>query len=78
MMIRATYKQIPTLISYFKPFTGNSVTGWIDGGQFVVMSYATVIAKIDMATHSVSYFNDKFYSRTTSKIQNILRRLFAL
>lgn len=43
---------------------------------YIVMSYVTVIARIDPNTHKVLEFDGKRYSSTTSFIQNAVRDVF--
>lgn len=73
-MSYATYRDIPYLISYREPFTGNSASArWTSSGVYEVLSYSTTIATYTPGTG----WNvpDKHYSRTTSRIQNLVRRI---
>lgn len=77
MLKRATYKDMKGLIPNCEPFYGNSASGIIDdNGIYIVNSYTTNIAKIDTKNKKVLYFDGDFYSSTTSKIQNIIRKNF--
>ena len=77
-IMRATYGQIPNFIAELTPFVGNSVTAYTNtkNGRYIVNSYNTVIAEIDIASRKPVYFDAKYYSRTTSRLQNILRDCF--
>ena len=74
--MRATYRQIPDFIAGLTPFIGNSVTAYTKDGHYVVNSYNTIIAEIDTVSRKPVYFDTKYYSRTTSRLQNILRDCF--
>lgn len=71
-MSYAAYRDIPGLLSLRREFTGNSARArWTDSGVYEVRSYSTVIA-----TYSPEdgwTIPDKHYSRTTSRLQNIVR-----
>ena len=50
-------------------FTGNSAKGIrYENGDYAVISYDTVIATYD---DGVFWVSDKFYSKTTSRLQNL-------
>jgi hypothetical protein len=59
-----------------EPFRWGSSTAYVDGGQYVIMSYATVIAKINMDTNDLEYFDDSKYSNTTSRLQGFIKEVF--
>jgi len=67
----ATYRDIPDLISKGVPFRGNSVVA-VDEyiGGYHIYSYNTLIYR-----EADNYFNDTYYSNTTSRIQNIIREV---
>ena len=71
--MRATYKEIPDLIKNKIPFEGSSVMATLDL-KFIyrIYSYDTLIY-----SSKDNYFNDKKYSSTTSKIQNIIRKVLS-
>ena len=71
-MSYATYRDMPGLISRREPFTGNSARArWTDSGVYEVISYDTTIATYTPGTGW--NIPDKHYSRTTSRLQNIVR-----
>ena len=56
-------------------FEGNSVRGmWTDNRtRYVVLSYTTIILECNRHGEPV-YFDNSYYSRTTSRLQGIIRR----
>lgn len=44
------------------------------GGEYTIYSYNTVIAIVDVASRRVITFNEKKYSMTTSRLQNLIKR----
>lgn len=75
-MKKATYKEIPTLIRNNIEFTGNSCKAVMNEGVYTVYSYDTKIFETGVGVKR--YFDNFFYSATTSKIQNIIIRVFGL
>ena len=71
-----TYEEIPELISNRKPFRGNSVSAHYDGTEYQVMSYDTIIASINWPERW--WIDTRVYSKTTSRIQNIVREIDTL
>jgi len=75
----SNYREIPALLRQRVPFDGNSMSArWlaIDGGlAYVVFSYDTEIARFQSADgtrdNGVKIFNDRKYSHTTSRHQNL-------
>ena len=60
-----------------KPFRNGSAYAIYDNDNtYIVMSYVTVIARIDPNTRKVLEFDGKRYSSTTSFIQNAVRDVF--
>lgn len=73
-MKRATYREIPGLISHQQEFTGNSASArWTDSGTYEVLSYRTTIATY--TPKDGWNVPDKHYSRTTSRLQNLVRKV---
>ena len=71
-----TYKEIPEAIACQEDFEGNSVQGLNKKDWYYVYSYRTIMA-IVLANGAGVVLNTHKYSPTTSKLQNILRRVFA-
>lgn len=68
-------REFPALIAARKPFRGNSVTAEkTQRGNYCVYSYDTLIAEWDNDGEMI-HFDEKRYSSTTSKIQNLIRKL---
>lgn len=56
--------------------SGTAYAIYDNDNTYIVMSYVTVIARIDPNTHKVLEFDGKHYSSTTSFIQNAVRDVF--
>jgi hypothetical protein len=78
MTTRATYRTMPALISARVPFTHGSAHAYIDtDGMYRVVSYSTEIATSLSPFndgHFVNHLNERKYSVTTSRLQNIIRK----
>jgi len=72
-----TYKEMPALISKRIPFRGVSVSARWDNDEYQVISFNTKIASIDDKWSGVWWINKETYSCTTSRIQNIVRKIAA-
>lgn len=70
-----SYKEIPEAIITREDFKGSSVEGVNKKDWYYIYSYDTVIG-IVLANDAGLVLNVHKYFRTTSKIQNILRRIF--
>lgn len=61
-----------------KPFQASNIFATInERNEYVVYSYQTVILTVK-EDGTVSYFDEGFYSVTTSKLQNKIRKAFHL
>ena len=61
-----------------KPFQASNVfTCLTEKSEYIVYSYQTIILRVNSAGE-VEYFDDGYYSRTTSKLQNKIRQAFKL
>ena len=67
------YKDIPKLISNREPFRGNSASAHYDGTEYQVISYNTKVASINWPERW--WISPETYSKTTSRIQNIVREI---
>ena len=56
--------------------SGTAYAIYDNDNTYIVMSYVTVIARIDPNTHKVLEFDGKYYSSTTAFIQNAVRDVF--
>lgn len=70
----ATYKQMQALLQVKEAFKGNSVTAVYQGSDYYIYSYSTVMAIVTAGGYKV--INVTKYSRTTSKIQQMLKQVF--
>lgn len=71
----ANYRDIEQAISNLEEFRGSSARGEIDGNEYVIISYETEMARVRLSDGEVLTFNDKYYSSTTSRLQNIIKRV---
>ena len=69
---------MPQLLKNRESFAGNSVSAVMADGKYIVYSYNTIILITDCVTDTVLEFNNRFYSVTTSKLQNMLIDVFNL
>ena len=65
-----------TKLANCQDFKGNSVEAFTVYGNYYVRSYNTIIFELDGDGNKS--FNNKYYSVTTSKIQNMLIDIFGL
>lgn len=71
-------KEIVSYLTNKKPFQASNIFATInERGEYVVYSYQTVILTIK-EDDTVIYFDEAFYSATTSKLQNKIRKAFHL
>lgn len=70
------YRAMQEAIENREPFEGNSASAFIDeSSNYIIMSYDTIMAVISESGEVVS-FNEKRYSTTTSRLQNMIRRAY--
>lgn len=68
------YHEMPYHLSRREPFTGNSASArWNSQGCYEVRSYDTIIATY--RTGEGWTIPEEYYSRTTSRLQNLVRRI---
>ena len=73
-----TQKEVLEMLLNKKPFQASNIFATInERGEYVVYSYQTVILTIK-EDDTVIYFDEAFYSATTSKLQNKTRKAFHL
>lgn len=84
MSKKLNYVEIERAIANREEFTGNSCRGYFEGGDYVVVSYNTAIARATRLTvagatrNGELWINPNKYSVTTSKLQNIIRRAWGV
>lgn len=74
----SNYDDIRRAIRNAHEFQGNSARGeYQQGGSvFAVYSYRTCIFRYEVASDTVLMFDARYYSCTTSRLQNILRKYY--
>lgn len=76
-MSKATYATMPALLASRTPFKHGSCHAYTEAnGNYVVFSYSTLIAGITAS--GVKTLNERKYSVTTSRLQNIIRKAWAI
>lgn len=72
----ANYREIPGLLQSLSAFDGNSMSARKNSNdEYWVYSYSTPIALID-PQKDIYQLNARRYSTTTSRQQNIVRKVF--
>ncbi len=78
-MAKLNYAQVEVAIRNRENFQGNSCFGQWLGENYIVTSYWTTIAKVVQSPGgAVEWVNPDYYSKTTSRLQNIVRRAWGL
>ena len=67
--------QLREMINNKKPYIYNSSVAVIKDNEYIVYSYETLMCVYNLSDNKVTYFNDKYYSRTTSHLQNIIKQV---
>ena len=67
--------QLREMIENKKPYIYNSSVAVIKDNEYIVYSYETLMCVYNISDNKVTYFNDKYYSRTTSHLQNIIKEV---
>ena len=70
------YNEMTELINNREPFRGNSVSAHYDGTEYQVWSYGIKIASSNWPERW--WIDTRVYSKTTSRIQNIVRDIDTL
>lgn len=61
-----------------KPFQASNIFACLtEAGEYIVYSYQTIILRLNSAGE-VEYFDNGYYSRTTSRLQNKICQAFKL
>ena len=77
-MANTAYRDIPAKLAAREPFKGNSCHATLHGSIYTVTSYVTDVLDYDTATDAVTYWRGSYYSRTTSRLQKLLRAAFTI
>ena len=67
--------QLKEMISKQNPYMYNSSVAVIKGNEYIIYSYTTLMCVYDMEQKKITYYNSKYYSRTTSYLQNIIKEV---
>ena len=71
-----TYKDIQWKLPECREIHGNSVTAMRNTKTYDIYSYSTLMARVNLETRKLEYYNDTKYSRTTSRLQHLIRLSF--
>ena len=72
-----TYRHMERKLEQLRDFTGNSASGMFTGTHYIVKSYETLMLDLNTKTGEL-FFNNCYYSVTTSKLQNMIKAAFNL
>ena len=71
-----TMKEVKFYLQNKKPFRwGSSTAVHDDNEDYILTSYATVIARVNKENELV-YFDDDYYSNTTRRFQDMIKEIF--
>jgi len=86
-MPNVNYAQVRDALYHRESFTHGSCYGIRDAGErfikdsartYRVWSYQTEVLSYDLDAHRVTYFDNRYYSVTTSRLQNMIRDQFGM
>ena len=67
--------QLREMIEKKRSYIYNSSVAVIKDNEYIVYSYETLMCVYNLADNKVTYFNNEYYSRTTSYLQNIIKEV---
>ena len=67
--------QLREMIENKKPYVYNSSLAVIKDDEYIIYSYTTLMCVYNLTDNKVTYFNNEYYSRTTSHLQNIIKEV---
>ena len=71
-----TQKQVAGYLTNKQPFQASNIFACLnEKSEYIVYLYQTIILRLNSAGE-VEYFDDGYYSRTTSKLQNRIKQVF--
>jgi rRNA maturation protein Rpf1 len=73
--MKTKYKEMPELLKNRQSISGDSVTAFKNEGVYKVFSYDTLVYSESLKG---VYFDLTFYSKTTSKIQKMIKDIFEI
>lgn len=69
-------KEVVNYLQAKKPFQASNIFACLtDKAEYIVYSYQTIILRI-ASDGSIMYFDEGYYSATTSRLQNKIRKAF--
>ena len=69
-------KEVVNYLQAKKPFQASNIFACLtDTSEYIVYSYQTIILRI-ASDGSIVYFDEGYYSTTTSRLQNKIRKAF--
>lgn len=73
-----TQKQVISFLQDKEPFQASNIFACLtEKGEYIVYSCQTIILRLNSAGE-VEYFDDGYYSKTTSRLQNKIKQAFNL
>ena len=71
-------KEVSSYLASKKPFQASNIFACLtEKSEYIVYSYQTIILRLNSAGE-VEYFDGEYYSKTTSRLQNKIRKAFHL
>lgn len=70
-------KNAENCLQNFLTFRASNLSAFMLEDNYIVLSHATIIAKFNSMGECI-YFDNTFYSNTSSKYQRIIQRAFSL
>lgn len=71
--MKITKNELREKIEKRQPYIYNSSVAVIYEDKYLIYSYTTLICVYSLADNEVKYFNNKYYSKTTSFLQSIIK-----
>ena len=70
-------KNAENCLKNFLTFRSSNLSALMVESEYIILSHATIIAKLDDLGNCI-YFDNQYYSNTTSKYQRIIKNAFGL
>ena len=67
--------QLKGMIKNKKPYIYSSSLAVIKDNEYIIYSYETLMCVYNLTDNKITYFNNEYYSRTTSHLQNIIKQV---
>lgn len=67
--------QLREMIEKKMPYIYNSSVAVIKDNEYIIYSYTTLMCVYNLTDNKVTYYNNEYYSRTTSHLQNIIKQV---